>query len=147
MTNWVMIPVPEEYEERVLERVLMLRIAASGSNWSSDLLDEHLLALDDDARVLAALVAQGVSAGHPPEDVAVAQRFGISTREVLGLVQEVNDVTMEPFPGSILSVRYEKIANDDGGYRRLLDMNALIAGAVCKWADARRVPRADATDV
>ena len=135
MTNWVMVPVPEEYELPVLERVLILGMAASGKpSWTRELLTQHLAALDPDARALAHAVAQGVAAGRPPEDAALAQRFGMSAREVLGLSQEVNDVTVEPFPGVILSVKSEP-REDGAGYRRVVTMNALVAAAVCEVVD------------
>jgi hypothetical protein len=147
MTNWVMVPVPEEYELPVLERVLVLGMAASGKPaWSRELLAQHLEALDPDARALAHAVAQGVVAGRAPEDAALAQQFGMSAREVLGLAQEVNDVTVEPFPGVILSVKYEQREGDDAGYRRLITMNALVAVALCEGADAQGPPRGGGGD-
>jgi hypothetical protein len=137
MTTWVMVPVPEEYELPILERVLVLGMAASGRPaWSRELLAQHLQALDRDARALAYAVAQDVVAGRAVEDAALAQRFGMSVREVLGLAQEVNDVTVEPFPGVIVSIKYEKGEGDDAGYRRLLAMNPLVAAAVCERTDA-----------
>ena len=141
MTNWVMVPVPEEYQLPVLERVLVLGMTASGKpSWSRELLTQHLAVLDPDARALAYAVAKAVVAGRPLDDAALAQRFGMSPREVLGLAQEVNDVTVEPFPGVILSVKSERRDGDDAGYRRLVTMNALVAAAVCEAADAPAPP-------
>ena len=65
MTNWVMVPVPEEFAPRVLERVLYYGLAANGPSWSPDLLVEHLRALDADARALAVAVAERVVAEQP----------------------------------------------------------------------------------
>jgi hypothetical protein len=147
MTNWVMVPVPEEYELPVLERVLVLGMAASGKPaWSRELLARHLQALDPDARALAYAVAQGVVAGQPLEDAVLAQRLDTSVREVLGLAQEVNDVTVEPFPGVILSIKYERGEGDGAGYRRLLAMNPLVAAALCEGADAQTPPSGDGAD-
>lgn len=141
MTNWVLVPVPPEYELAVLERVLILGMAASGKpTWSRELLTQHLAALDPDARALAHTVAQGVVAGRPPEDSVLAQRFGTSAREVLGLAQEVNDATVEPFPGVIVSVKSERREGDGAGYRRVVTMNALVATAVCEALDAQGSP-------
>jgi hypothetical protein len=138
MTNWVMVPVPQEYELPVLERILILGMASSGKpSWSPELLAQHLAALDPDARELAYAVARGVMADRPPEDTVLAQRFGMSAREVLGLAQEVNDATIEPFPGVILSIKSERREADGAGYRRLITMNALVAAAMCEAADAQ----------
>jgi hypothetical protein len=147
MTNWVMVPVPAEYELPVLERVLVLGMASSGKPaWSRERIAQHLQALEPDARALAYAVAHGVVAGRPLEDAVLAKRLGMSAREVLGLAQEVNDVTVEPFPGVILSVKYEKGEGDGAGYRRLLAMNALVAAAVCELADAQQPPSGDGVD-
>ena len=64
----------------------------------------------------------------------------MSVREVLGLAQEVNDVTVEPFPGPILSIRHERVEGDGSAFERVLHMNPLVAAAVCKRADELRPP-------
>jgi hypothetical protein len=135
--EWVMVPVPEELELPVLERILVLAMASSGKPaWTRELLSRHLQALDPEARALAYAVAEGVAAGKALDDAVLAERFGMSVREVVGLAQEVNDVTLEPFPGLILSVKYEKDGEGAVGYRRVLTMNALVAAAVCEQAEA-----------
>jgi hypothetical protein len=136
MTNWIMVPVPAELEAPVLERVLALRMRSSGRPaWSRERLASHLQALSPDARAFARAVAESVQAGQVPEDAALAQQFGVSVREVLGLAQEVNDVTDEPFPGVLLTVRYEAREGEAAGYRRLIFMSPLVAGALCEQGD------------
>jgi hypothetical protein len=136
MPNWVMVPVPVEYEQSVLERVLVLGMAASsGVMWSPELLARHFEALAPEARTLTRAVARGVVSNKPLEDAELAAQFGMSVREVLGLAQEVNDVTVEPFPGVIVSVHREKAEGENTGYRRVLRMNALVAAAICDLAE------------
>jgi hypothetical protein len=132
MPNWVMVPVPAEYELSVLERVLVLGMAARGGvTWSPDLLARHFDALAPEPRALARTIARGVVTNQPIEDAELAARLGMSVREVLGLVQEINDVTIEPFPGAVVSVQREKAEEESAGYRRVLRMNALVAAAIC----------------
>jgi len=133
MTNWVMVPVPEEFSARVLERVLFHGIAASGPQWTKDLLEEHLGALDADARDLAIAVARAVKAGQPLTDAELAAELGMSVRELLGLAQEVNDVTVDPFPGAIVTIQSPRSEADVR--RRGLHMNPLLAAALCQVAE------------
>ena len=54
MPNWVMVPVPAEHEQSVLQRVIVLGMAASGGvTWSPELLARHFDALAPEARALA----------------------------------------------------------------------------------------------
>jgi hypothetical protein len=139
MPNWVMVPVPVEYELSVLERVLVLGMTASGGvTWSPELLARHFEALAPDARTLARTIARGVVSNQPMEDTELAARLGMSTREVLGLAQEVNDVTIDPFPGVIISVQSEQAEGAGAARRRLLRMNALVAAAICDLVDDPR---------
>jgi hypothetical protein len=127
-----MVPVPEELEQRVLERVLVLSMASSGGvTWSPERLGQHLDALEPDARALARAVSARIVAGRSCEDVELAAEFGLSVRELLGLAQEVNDVTIDPFPGVILSVQCERMGADDRRTRRVLHLNPLVAAAIC----------------
>lgn len=132
MPNWVMVPVPAEHELSVLERVLILGMSASGGvTWSPELLARHFEALAPEARTLARAVAHGVISNQPVKDTELAERLAMSVREVLGLAQEVNDATIDPFPGVIVAVQSEKAEGDAGPPRRVFRMNALIAAAIC----------------
>src|SRR5207244_8189196 len=109
--------------------------ASGGVTWSPELLARHFDALAPDARALARAVARGVVRNKPMEDAELGARLGMSVREVLGLAQEVNDVTIDPFPGAIVSVQREKAEGEHAGYRRVLQMNALVAAAICDLAE------------
>jgi hypothetical protein len=144
MTNWIMVPVPAELEAPVLERVLAYGMRSSSRPaWSRDRLAAHLEMLSPDARAFARAVAQHMRAGGPPEDAVLAQQLGLSVREVLGLAQEVNDVTSEPFPGVLITVRYEAREGGAAGYRRLLFMSPLIAAALREHTDDADPPGDD----
>jgi hypothetical protein len=131
-----MVPVPAEHELSVLERVLVLGMSSStGVSWTPELLGRHFDALAPDARALAHAVARGVVRNEPVDDTELADRLGMSVREVLGLAHEVNDVTIDPFPGGIVAVVSEKVEGEGAGQRRVLRMNALVAAAICDLAE------------
>jgi hypothetical protein len=135
MSNWVMVPVPAELELSVLQRVIVLGMAASGGvTWSPELLARHLELLAPEARALVRAIARGAVHNQPVEDAELAERFGMSVRELLGLVQEVNDATMDPFPGAIVAVQAE-VVEDPAGRRRILKMDPLVASVICDLPD------------
>ena len=115
MTNWVMVPVPEELEQQVAHWLMLLQFTTDGPTWDAERVDAHLRALERDPRALACAVARGVAAGRPRLDTDLALEFELSERELLGLAQEVNDVTVEPFPGALVHIRSEKAPIEAGG--------------------------------
>jgi hypothetical protein len=136
MPNWVMVPVPAEHEQSVLQRVIVLGMAASGGvTWSPELLARHFDALAPEARALLRVVARRILANQPVEDMELAERFAMSVREVLGLAQEVNDATMDPFPGAIVVVQSEVVEDSAGGRRRVVKMDPLVASVICDLPD------------
>jgi hypothetical protein len=136
MPNWVMVPVPAEHEQSVLQRVIVLGMAASGGvTWSPELLARHFDALAPEARALLRVVARRILASQPVEDTELAERFAMSVREVLGLAQEVNDATMDPFPGAIVVVQSEVVEDSAGGRRRVVKMDPLVASVICDLPD------------
>ena len=149
MPNWVMVPVPAEHEQSVLQRVIVLGMAASGGvAWSPELLARHFDALAPTTRSYR-VVARRILASQPVEDTELAERFAMSVREVLGLAQEVNDATIDPFPGAIVVVQSEMVEGEAGGHRRVRsDGSARRRGDlrpprrllfVCRWL-GRRAP-------
>jgi hypothetical protein len=133
-----MMPVPVEFEAQVRQMVMWFALMENSPSWNPDRIDTHLRTLDADARALACEVASAVVAGKYPEDTKLADRFGLSVRELLGLAHEVNAATFQPFPGPLfLSVQGKKLADDDGGgTRHVLYMHGPFARMVCQWADA-----------
>ena len=117
--TWVMVPVPEELTEQVQVLLYQLRYqAAAGPRWDEEAMGEHLLALAEEPRALLCAVAAGVVAGNPIEDAALAERLGVTVREMFGLVMEANDVTVRPFAGNIIFAVSDEIDDGKGATRR-----------------------------
>jgi hypothetical protein len=134
MTNWVMVPVPEELAAEV-HRYLLLNQMRSNAGWTLDLVDKHLRGLQDDARALACAVARRVATGTTPDDAELAAQFGLSLREVFACAQELNEVAVEPNPGLFIYA-----LRDPRAERRLFHMDESCASLVCDWADKHTAP-------
>jgi hypothetical protein len=86
---YVMVPVPEELQARVLQ-YLGWRAGNEGSTgWDADMLGTLYEGLDEPSRTLLTRVARGVVEQQPVTLGAVASVTLTSTREVLGIVLEL----------------------------------------------------------
>jgi len=90
----VLVPVPREMVVEVTQYLARLQWASSGIRaWSSDELLRLLEGLDDQGRTLVRAVAHAKLVGDRDLlDTQVARSTGLTTREVAGLVREINDV-------------------------------------------------------
>jgi hypothetical protein len=134
MSTWVDVPVPEELEEAVLQFSTRLAFRTALPDWDEQKIDAHLEALAPEARAVLCRVAELVETGRPPEDRQLAEEQGLSTRELHGLVQEANDLTIDPFPGPLLWVRRARTAS--GGTRREVFMLEPFAALICQRMEA-----------
>ena len=89
--GYVMVPVPEEHVAEAMDAILRIAVNAAAQAWSQeavqavwDKADEHTQTL------LRALVKGGEIRGELPDEDAAAA-LAMSTRELLGLVKELND--------------------------------------------------------
>ncbi len=91
-TAWVSVPVPAHLLEPV--RIFLLQVGLRGSPqaWDLDAMSELLALLDEPARRMVTRVAESSIAGTPAIASALADRFGVSVREVFGIMQFANEI-------------------------------------------------------
>ncbi len=130
--TWVMVPVPEELMQEVQILLYQLRGRANAPRWDDEAMGRHLLALEEEPRAVLSAVAAGVVAGDPVEATVLAERLGVSVRELFGLVMEANDVTVAPFAGALIFARRDKVAGgaEAAQGRRVLAMLPGYAHAI-----------------
>jgi hypothetical protein len=118
--SWVNVPVPEELVDDVQALLFQLRFRSDVPRFDHVAMGEHLRSLAPEPLALVCAVAQGVVAGEPVEDVDLAERLGVTVRELYGLVSEANDVTVRPFQGNLVFVIREQVPDDESlSFRRL----------------------------
>ena len=111
--GWVEVPVPAELEGDVRSYLTQLSFQATLVQWTRESMGEHLLALEEEPRVLLCAVAAGVGNGHLVEDTEMAELLGMSVREVYGLVREANGTNT----GDLIYARAEQVDDGAGGTR------------------------------
>ena len=119
--NWVMVPVPEELAEEANAFLVRLRMQALLPMWDVESATEHLSRLDDDQRAALAAIVRSVLSTGPVTATDLADTLGISEREVLGLVSQLNEVRVSPPRGELVYVR-----SDEGRSLHMFDVIAAV---------------------
>jgi hypothetical protein len=118
--GYVLVPVPEELVPDVDQLLFQLRFRADAPDFDEAAMGEHILSLDEEPRALLLEVAEAVAEGRPYSDVDLAARLGMTVREMMGLLTEVNDITVRPFSGNLVfTVRAPSDDDTSQSVRRL----------------------------
>lgn len=89
---YVMVPVPEEHVQDVLDFVLRAIARASVQPWDAESLTKFFLEIDEPGRMLLSVVAHAVRADKPLTEDEASERIELSRREMLGILQELNEL-------------------------------------------------------
>jgi hypothetical protein len=104
--DYVMVPVPEELEDRVRFYVNWRVGGEAAADWSEDAVAGIYRGLDDVSRTVLRTVAQGAVEDEPVTVARAAQAAGTTIRETLGivleLVQRLRGLGGPPFPLLVL---------------------------------------------
>lgn len=87
---YVMIPVPEEHVQEAMEVVLRISRRAELTDWTQEDVTDFYNRIDEAARSLIAIAARSVLSGKQLSHTEAADATHISTREVSGIVRDVN---------------------------------------------------------
>ena len=93
---YVMVPVPEEHVQDVMQFVVRLASQASVEPWTQDAVAQVFEEIDEPARALLSSVANGVINGKPLTEADASAIIGMNWREVAGMVRELNEVATVP---------------------------------------------------
>jgi hypothetical protein len=88
---YVMVPVPEEYVEEVMQFVLRSRARESITYWSAEEIAALYAEVDEPTRSLLAYAARASLSGSDLPETEAARRIELTQREVLGILRELND--------------------------------------------------------
>jgi hypothetical protein len=102
---YVMVPVPEEHVQDVMQFVVRLSSQASVEPWNEETIAQLFEDIDEPARALLSAVAKGVIGGNPLSEADAAAIIGMTWREVAGIVRELNDVAAAASHPALLSRR------------------------------------------
>lgn len=91
--GYVLVPVPEELVERVGTEIMRLEFTSRGvaQPWPVDDIVSLLVGSDDQITGLVRIVARAELDQRLLLDGEVAEHLGVSTRELAGIVHDIND--------------------------------------------------------
>ena len=120
---YVMVPVPEEHVQDVMQFVVRMASQATLEPWTQEALGELFDEIDEAARALLSAVAKGVISGRPLNEADAAAVIGMTWREVTGMVRELNDAAASRSHPALVSRRSVSTTLPNG---RTREVRALI---------------------
>ena len=103
--QYVMVPVPEQHVEEIMQRVIRLVQQESMADWDEESLQTYFEEVDEATRTLLAFVARAALLGKPFSDVQAADAIQLSARETATVLRDANDRAREMQRAPILVVR------------------------------------------
>lgn len=107
---YVMVPVPEEQVEEVMQLILRASARASQKDWDQDAVSALYHDIDEESRTLLSFVARAVLTGKDLTERDAAAMIELSTRETIGIVRDINEFARETDrPNILLQRRIDEI--------------------------------------
>lgn len=140
---YVMVPVPEEHVEDVMEFILRAVAAASVQAWDDESLDATYHEVDEMTRSLLAFVARAQAEGKELDAIAAARQIQMTAREVNGILSDLQTLTRETNRPPLIVARLvsEKLPNGRVTETRVLTMETEVAELV-RAAERRELAEA-----
>jgi hypothetical protein len=140
---YVMMPVPEEHVEEVMQFVLRAIARAAIQPWDAESIGEIFHGVDEASRSLLAFVARASAEGSELDAAEAARKLQLTTREATGIANELSQMTREAERPSLITVRVvaERLPNGRTMDKRTLQMDADVADLI---KAAERAELADA---
>lgn len=129
---YVMVPVPEEYVEEVMQFVLKAVARASVDPWGAESITELFTEVDELSRTLLSLIARGTGSGKELTEVDLAVMIQLSGRETIGIMRELNIMARDSNHPNLIIPRMisEALPNGRTMQKRVLTMADDIAQLV-----------------
>jgi hypothetical protein len=129
---YVMVPVPEEHVEDVMQFILRAIARAALEPWDAASLTEAYHGIDETSRSLLAFVARAQAEGKELDVQAAARAIQMTPREVNGIASELQVFTREANRPSIVTVRTvpERLPNGRVTDKRVLTIEPEVAELV-----------------
>jgi hypothetical protein len=116
---YVMVPVPEEHVHDVMQFVVRLMSQASVEPWDEETMSALFEDIDESSRTLLSAVAKGVISGTLLTEGDVGAVIGMSWREVMGMVRELNDTATSRNHPALVSRRTTNATLPNGRVREV----------------------------
>jgi hypothetical protein len=139
---YVMVPVPEEHVQDVMQFVLREVARASLEPWDEAAVSTLFHEVDEEGRSLLAYAARAVVSGKELSEADAAALLQLRPREMAGLVRDINERAAQANRPNIVFTRVvsETLPNGRTVDKRVLSMSDELAPLV---RDAERAELAD----
>lgn len=129
---YVMMPVPEEFVEDVMQFILRATARASITPWDEESISRLYDEVDEGSRSLLAFVARASASGEELAAADAARRIQLTPRETLGIVNELAAMTREENRPSLVAVRSvtERLPNGRTADKRVLQMEPEVSDLI-----------------
>jgi hypothetical protein len=126
---YVMVPVPEEHVQEVMQFVLRAVARASIEPWDVETMTEFFTMVDEPSRMLLSVVSDAVRKGRNLTDREVADLVELNPREVGGMVRELNEIAQESNRSALVFFKQvpEVLPNGRTREKRVVGMNDDVA--------------------
>jgi hypothetical protein len=126
---YVMMPVPEEHVEEVMQFILRAIARASITPWDAESVTKIYDEVDEGSRSLLAFVARASTDGEELVAADIARRIQLTPRETLGIVNELNATTRDENRPALVVIRSvtERLPNGRTTDKRVLQMEPDVA--------------------
>jgi hypothetical protein len=140
---YVMVPVPEEHVQDVMQFVLREVAKASQLPWDEASVTELFGEVDEASRSLLAYAARAIMSGTDISEAQAADIMQLRQREVAGIIRDLNERASKANRPALLTTRVanETLPNGRSVEKRVLWMSDDIAPLV------RNAERAELADV
>jgi hypothetical protein len=139
---YVMVPVPEEHVQDVMQFVLREVAKASQLPWDEESVTALFYEVDEASRSLLAYAARATIGGTDISETQVADMLQLRQREVAGIIRDLNERASKANRPPLVAGRTvtETLPNGRTVEKRVLWMSDDVAPAV---SDAERAELAD----
>jgi hypothetical protein len=139
---YVMVPVPEEHVQDVMQFILREVSKASLVPWDGESISQLFHEVDEAARSLLAYTARASLNGTDMTEAQAADMMQLRQREVVGIVRELTEQATKANRPSLVTTRTvtETLPNGRTKEKRVLSMSDEVAALV---RDAERAELAD----
>jgi hypothetical protein len=129
---YVMMPVPEEHVEEVMQFVLRAIARAAVQPWDAESIGEVFHGVDEASRSLLAFVARASAEGSELDAMDAARKLQLTTREATAIMNELNQMTRDTDRPVLISARVvaERLPNGRSIDKRMLQMDVEVADLV-----------------
>jgi hypothetical protein len=129
---YVMMPVPEEHVEEVMQFILRALAKAAIQPWDQESVTRVFGEVDEATRSLLAFVARAAVDGGELDAAEAARKLQLTIRETIGIMTEMNGVTRDADRPVLISTRIvaERLPNGRFADKRMLQMDPDVAALV-----------------